>query len=78
MGMTVRVAACIQCKTCTPWAGRPLPLLAGGSAWPAVRVAVTSLVAGKRLLEVRNDRDPAAERRAFAAAQTVEDPATAP
>jgi hypothetical protein len=25
-------------------------------------------LAGKRLLEVRNDRDPAAERRAFAAA----------
>jgi len=30
-------------------------------------------LAGKRLLEVRNDRDPAAERRAFAAAPTVED-----
>ena len=33
-------------------------------------------LAGKRLLEVRNDRDPAEERRAFVAAPTVEDLAT--
>jgi integrase len=33
-------------------------------------------LAAKRLLEVKNDRDPAEERRAFAAAPTVEDLAT--